>query len=174
MRTGEAEALYRFYRSADRAARLMRLSADRLLPEGLTFAQFELLDLLSQHARQQESDSGAMRDSRVPQGGITPMTAADELGLTRGSLTSLLNQLTAGKLAVTSTDPEDRRSKHIMITDKGRAFHRHAMIGLSGFTTALFTVFSSERFSGVQGVLDEFVRWLETEGRLQSSVSRSK
>ena len=174
MRTSEAEALYRFYCSADQAARLMRLSADRLLPEGLTFAQFELLDLLLQHARGLEADGGVTRDGNAQRDGITPMMAADELGLTRGSLTSLLNQLTAGKLAVTRRDPEDQRSKHIMITARGRALHRQAMIELSGLTSAMLTVFSRERFSGVQGVLDEFVRWLETEGRLQSGVSRSK
>ena len=174
MRTSEAEALYRFYCSADQAARLMRLSADRLLPEGLTFAQFELLDLLLQHARGLEEDNGMKLDDLSGQNDITPMMAADELGLTRGSLTSLLNQLTAGKLAVTRRDPEDQRSKHIMITARGRALHRQAMIELSGLTSAMLTVFSRERFSGVQGVLDEFVRWLETEGRLQSGVSRSK
>ena len=48
------------------------------------------------------------------------------------------------------------------------------MIELSGLTSAMLTVFSRERFSGVQGVLDEFVRWLETEGRLQSRAGRSK
>jgi len=48
------------------------------------------------------------------------------------------------------------------------------MIELSGLTSAMLAVFSRERFSGVQGVLDEFVQWLETEGRLQSGVSRSK
>lgn len=168
MRTSEAEALYRFYRSADRAARLMRLSAGRLLPDGLTFAQFELLDLLLQHARREDPGDGAEHQ------GITPMAAADELGLTRGSLTSLLNQLAARKLAVTHADPDDRRSKQIVITDKGRALHRRAMIELSGFTSATLTVFSRERFSGVQDVLEEFVHWLETEGRLQSGASRSK
>ena len=165
MRTSEAEALYRFYRSADQAARLMRLSAGRLLPGDLTFAQFELLDLLLQQAR--AADEGA-------EAGLTPMTAADMLGLTRGSLTSLLNQLIAGRLALTRTDDRDRRSKHIEITDKGRVLHRQAMIELSGLTSAMLTVFSRERFSGVQGVLDEFVRWLETEGRLQSRAGRSK
>ncbi|MCO5135424.1 MAG: MarR family transcriptional regulator [Phyllobacteriaceae bacterium] len=165
MRTSEAEALYRFYRSADQAARLMRLSAGRLLPGDLTFAQFELLDLLLQQARAADEGAGA---------GLTPMAAADMLGLTRGSLTSLLNQLIAGRLALTRTDARDRRSKHIEITDKGRVLHRQAMIELSGLTSAMLTVFSRERFSGVQGVLDEFVRWLETEGRLQSRAGRSK
>ena len=165
MRTSEAEALYRFYRSADQAARLMRLSAGRLLPGDLTFAQFELLDLLLQQARAADEGAGA---------GLTPMAAADMLGLTRGSLTSLLNQLIAGRLALTRTDARDRRSKHIVITDKGRVLHRQAMIELSGLTSAMLTVFSRERFSGVQGVLDEFVRWLETEGRLQSRAGRSK
>ena len=165
MRTSEAEALYRFYRSADQAARLMRLSAGRLLPGDLTFAQFELLDLLLQQARAADEGAGA---------GLTPMAAADMLGLTRGSLTSLLNQLIAGRLALTRTDARDRRSKQIVITDKGRVLHRQAMIELSGLTSAMLTVFSRERFSGVQGVLDEFVRWLETEGRLQSRAGRSK
>ena len=165
MRTSEAEALYRFYRSADQAARLMRFSAGRLLPGDLTFAQFELLDLLLQQARAADEGAGA---------GLTPMAAADMLGLTRGSLTSLLNQLIAGRLALTRTDDRDRRSKHIEITDKGRVLHRQAMIELSGLTSAMLTVFSRERFSGVQGVLDEFVRWLETEGRLQSRAGRSK
>ena len=165
MRTSEAEALYRFYRSADQAARLMRLSAGRLLPGDLTFAQFELLDLLLQQARAADEGAGA---------GHIPMAAADMLGLTRGSLTSLLNQLIAGRLALTRTDARDRRSKHIVITDKGRVLHRQAMIELSGLTSAMLTVFSRERFSGVQGVLDEFVRWLETEGRLQSRAGRSK
>ena len=168
MRTSEAEALYRFYRSADRAARLMRLSAGRLLPDGLTFAQFELLDLLVQHVRREDAHNGAVHH------GITPMAAADELGLTRGSLTSLLNQLAARKLAVTHADPTDRRSKQIVITETGRALHRHAMIEMSGFTSAVLAVFSRDQFSGVQDVLDEFVRWLETEGRLQSGASRSK
>ncbi|WP_075995936.1 MarR family winged helix-turn-helix transcriptional regulator [Salaquimonas pukyongi] len=167
MRTSEAEALYRFYRSADQAARLMRLSADRLLPDGLSLAQFELLDLLVSHSHPPEEDE---QDSE----GLAPAEAARKLGLTRGSLTSLLNQLVARKLAVTRAAPRDRRSKRIMVTARGRALHRDAMIGLSGFTSAMLTVFSRDRFSAVQELLDEFIRWLETEGRLQSGAGRSQ
>lgn len=90
--------------AAQRAARaLARRFDDALRPLGLTSGQFSLLMSLN-------------RPAPPPLGAV-----ADLLAMDRTTLTANLKPLERRGLTQTATDPADRRSRLLSLTDQGRA-----------------------------------------------------
>jgi DNA-binding MarR family transcriptional regulator len=88
---------------AQRAARtLSRLFDDALRPVGLTSGQFSLLNALN-------------RPAPPPLAPVAQLLAMD-----RTTLTAALKPLARDGLVAIDTDPSDRRSRLLRLTDKGR------------------------------------------------------
>ena len=54
-------------------------------------------------------------------GGVTPKLAAEHLGLTTGSLTTLIDRLESARLVTRTAHPTDRRSILLRVTPQGAA-----------------------------------------------------
>lgn len=86
----------------------VRMAISRSLPVGLTYPQYEVLNLL---ARRGED--------------ITPAFIAGSLKMTPGAITNTLQRLEAVQLIVVAQCQTDRRKKGVRMTPAGReAYHR--------------------------------------------------
>jgi DNA-binding MarR family transcriptional regulator len=55
---------------------------------------------------------------------VTPTAIADLLGLTTGSVTALVDRLETAGLVTRRSNPADRRSRYLVLTDKGQELVR--------------------------------------------------
>jgi DNA-binding MarR family transcriptional regulator len=55
------------------------------------------------------------------EGPATPATLAGEAGVTRATMTGLIDTLEKDRLVAREPDPDDRRTIHVRLTDEGRA-----------------------------------------------------
>ncbi len=75
-----------------------------------------------------------------------PSELAEQLGLSRGALSSRLGPLEDDGLVRRTTDPDDRRKVHVTLTAAGRrAFDRHARLEGSGEALLLAPLTNAER-----------------------------
>ena len=88
----------------------VRLTLERVLPDGLTAAQFAVLAQLNRSAVAQ-----------------TPGSLAAAAGVTRGAMTSTLQKLEARGLAAIVKDELDDRRKRVSLSEEGLAAH-HACL----------------------------------------------
>ena len=83
---------------------------ERVMPEGMTLAQFTVLNHF------------------VRLGGVrSPAELAQAFQVTRGTMTSTLQKLEMKGLIAIDPDPKDGRSKHVSLTAQGRSM-RHQCI----------------------------------------------
>ena len=90
-------ALFRTTEAMDRVARKSMSAA------GLGFSDFVLLEAL------------------LHVGPLTPGALAEKVGLTSGSITAALDRLELRGLVERELNPDDQRSRIVMLTDTGRA-----------------------------------------------------
>jgi len=144
MRNLHSEKLFEFFKVSGRMHLQLSRRAENVLPSGLTMAQFELLDLLKQ--------AGSP---------LVPMALADEMQLTRGSLTNLIQQLEKKGLANLETNPNDGRSKLVSLSDKGGETHRRCLEALFELTTGIMKQFSQARIEPALEFAADMTRWLK-------------
>lgn len=87
---------------------------------------------------------------------------AQEMILTSGGMTRLVNRMEKAGLVVRTTSPTDRRVQHASLTDRGRETLRGAMLV---HTELLREFFSGPLSDGQRAVLGESLRLLEARGR---------
>ena len=98
------DAFFTFFTEIGILAQLSQTQFERLMPAGMTLAQFTVLD----HC------------VRVSDG-RSPATLARAFQVTKGTMTSTLQRLEQKGLVVIRADPRDGRSKIVRITEEGRA-----------------------------------------------------
>lgn len=124
--------------------RLAAIHIERLLPGTLSAAQFGILTRL------------------LTQGEQTPSQLADDLALTRPTMTHALARLeTAGYVAV-AQDEVDRRRKRLTITDEGRAAYAKGEAAISPMLNALRATFPAKDFETALPFLSRLRTWLQT------------
>ena len=101
----EREPLLAFFREVEILAQLIQTALERVLPGGMTMAQFAVLD----HFIRSES------------GVIAPAVLARALQVTKATMTSTLQRLESKGLILIVPDPDDGRAKRVSITEAGRA-----------------------------------------------------
>jgi DNA-binding MarR family transcriptional regulator len=111
------------------AAAIDRDCADRLAAHGLSEGRFVLLFLLAE-----------------AKGGLSPHELAERAGVTRGTITGLLDGLERAALARRFSHDVDRRKLTVQLTPKGRALARKLVAEHSQWIGAVFSGFTqSER-----------------------------
>ena len=85
---------------------------DRLLPAGLTSAQFSVLNHLATHGREE-----------------SPASLVEVFMVTKGAMTNILQRLEGRDLISVTTDPADARRKRVAITPDGRLMFCANMVG---------------------------------------------
>jgi DNA-binding MarR family transcriptional regulator len=106
-----AERLFCFFTEVMILSHLATTAFERVMPQGLTMAQFSVLNHLCRTGD-----------------GQTQVEIARAMQVRKSTMTSTLATLAAGGLVAILPDAEDRRSKRVHVSDRGHAA-RSAAIG---------------------------------------------
>jgi DNA-binding MarR family transcriptional regulator len=122
---------------------LVRTTIARKLPVGLTYPQFEVMNLLSRRGD-----------------GITPMEIARALQMTKSGLTNTLQRLCARSLVRVEHCSTDGRRKRIWLTQDGRTAYAHSMIAIRPKMEDLRDGFTQKEFRDALPFLKALRTWL--------------
>ena len=114
------------------------------LPVGVTYPQFEVLNLLARRGE-----------------GQTPAQIATALQMTPGAITNTLQRMEATGLARVGPDPDDRRKKRVTLTGAGRQAYQRAMATLKPRMASLRESFTQREFREVLPFLRALRAWME-------------
>ena len=118
---------------------------ERVLPHGLTQAQFNVLN----HCVR-------LGDNR------TPAELADAFQVTRGTLTSTLQRLAAKGFIRLVPDARDRRSKRVLLTAKGRRAREEAIAAAAPLLARTREALSPAEAERLLPLLQKLRIWLDT------------
>lgn len=116
---------------------------ERLLPRGLTRAQFGVLGHLAGDVE------------------ATPAALAESFRVTRGAMTNILQKLEARGLIAVEGDAADGRRKRVSITPEGMAQHATGILALRPLSEGLRERFPAADFEQALPLLAAIRAWLE-------------
>lgn len=122
---------------------LVRTAITRRLPVGLTYPQFEVMNLLARRGD-----------------GVTPVAIARALQMTKSGLTNTLQRLVARKLIEVENCQNDGRKKRVWLTAAGRGAYGQAMAALRPKMENLRDGFTSKEFREALPFLRALRTWL--------------
>ena len=122
---------------------LARTAITRKLPVGLTYPQFEVMNLLIRRGD-----------------GITPVDIAKALQMTKSGLTNTLQRLAARKLVEVENCQADGRKKRVWLTASGRTAYGQAMGALRPKMESLRDGFTPKEFREALPFLRALRTWL--------------
>lgn len=122
---------------------LVRTAIARKLPVGLTYPQFEVMNLLSRRGD-----------------GTTPLAIARDLQMTKSGLTNTLQRLSARRLIRVEICANDGRRKRIWLTREGRAAYVQSMVALRPRLEGLRDGFTPKEFREALPFLKALRNWL--------------
>lgn len=117
---------------------------DRVLPEGLSHAQFGVLSHFCRH-------------SEV----ATPVELARAFQVTKGAMTNTLQRLESQGYVAIEPDPADGRRKLVAITPEGQTVHHQALSALRPMTESLRSAFTEAEFAAALPFLKALRVWLD-------------
>jgi DNA-binding MarR family transcriptional regulator len=122
---------------------MVRTAISRKLPVGLTYPQFEVMNLLSRRGD-----------------GIAPLEIARSLQMTKSGLTNTLQRLAARKLIRVDGCEADGRRKRIWFTAEGRTAYAQSIAAIRPKMESLRDGFTQKEFSEVLPFLKALRAWL--------------
>lgn len=122
---------------------LATVRIDRVLPEGLTHAQFMVLNHLAQRGQP-----------------FTPVQLARAFQVTKGAMTNTTQRLAAAGLISIASDVSDGRKKRLTITPAGRDAHDRCLAAIRPMVEGLRQAFSETDFAKVLPFLQALRGWL--------------
>jgi DNA-binding MarR family transcriptional regulator len=131
------ELLFRFFTEVMILSHLATTSLEAVMPEGMTMAQFGVLNHLCRVGN-----------------GQTQVEIARAMQVRKSTMTSTLSGLQAGALVEVTPDAEDRRSKRVHVTLAGRAARAAAIEAIGPEMAALGRVLPSADIAQGQQVLE--------------------
>jgi DNA-binding MarR family transcriptional regulator len=138
------ETLFGFFNEIGIISQLSGNAFEKAMPEGMTLAQFSVLNHLCR-----------LGD------GWTPHRIARAMQVTKGAMTGTLKHLEGKGLVVVSPDPSDGRAKRVTITDQGRTM-RDACIGaIAPMMQEFLQKFALTDIAGAVPVLAAVRAWLD-------------
>jgi len=136
--TPSSDILARFFNEIGIIAQLSQSAFERVMPEGMTMAQFTVLNHF------------------VRLGGTKrPMDIARAFQVTRATMSSTLSRLEGKGLVATTPDPEDGRAKHVGITEAGRAMREACLAALGPEFARLAPLLAASRIEELLPALSE-------------------
>jgi DNA-binding MarR family transcriptional regulator len=127
----------------------VRTIITRCLPVGVTYPQFEVMNVLMRRGE-----------------GIAPAKLAGILQMTPGAITNTLQRMEATGLAAVEPDATDRRKKRINLTPEGRATYFRAMAAIKPRMASLREGFTSKEFREVLPFLRALRCWMLETAKL--------
>lgn len=122
---------------------LVRTAITKKLPVGVTYPQFEVMNLLSRRGD-----------------GITPLSIARALQMTKSGLTNTLQRLAARKLIRVENCEADGRKKRVWLTGEGRQAYIQSMIAIRPRMDRLRDGFTQKEFREALPFLKALRTWL--------------
>lgn len=116
----------------------------RCLPVGLSYPQFQVMNLLARRGE-----------------GQTPAAIAAALQMTPGAITNTLQRLEAAKLATVEPDAADRRKKRVAMTAEGRQAYARAMAAIRPRMGRLRESFTQKEFRETLPFLKALRAWMD-------------
>jgi DNA-binding MarR family transcriptional regulator len=101
------------------------------------------------------SQMGAMFHIRHGSNGVSDI--GDDLGVTSAAASQMLERLVQQGLIVRSEDPNDRRSKHLVLTDKGQEILHEGILARQKWIEELAELLTDEEKDQALGVLQILV-----------------
>jgi DNA-binding MarR family transcriptional regulator len=129
--------------------RLAAIHMERLMPGGLTTAQFNVLTRLATHGRQ------------------TPGELAAAQALSKPAMSHALARLESAGLAQIEADASDGRRRQVSITRAGEEAYRDGSVALSPMLRALRVSFAPDEFEAALPFLSRLRAWLQAGGQDQ-------
>jgi DNA-binding MarR family transcriptional regulator len=118
---------------------------ERVLPAGLSHAQFGVLSRLCR-----ETEAAA-----------TPAELARAFQVTKGAMTNTLQRLEAQGLVTVAPDPDDGRKKLVTVTPAGQSVQYAALHALRPMTESLRSAFTEAEFVEALPFLKALRAWLD-------------
>ncbi|MEW5687092.1 MAG: MarR family transcriptional regulator [Pseudomonadota bacterium] len=107
----------------------VRVAITRALPVGLTYPQYEVLNLIARRGAE-----------------LTPAEIATTLKMTPGAITNTLQRLEATRLVTVETCQRDRRRKRVRMTGGGAEAYNRAMAAIRPKVEKLREGFTEKEF----------------------------
>ena len=126
--------------------RLAAIHMERLMPGGLTTAQFNVLTRLATH------------------GLHSPGAMSEALALSKPAMSHALAKLEAAGFAHIGADPTDGRRRVVTITPAGEAAYNQGSVALAPMLRALRLSFASDEFEAALPFLSRLRAWLQAGG----------
>lgn len=136
--------LFRLFNEIGIIQQLSSNAFERVLPHGLTQAQFTLLNHLSRVAD-----------------GWPPARIAAALQVTRGTLTSTLQRLERKGFVRLASNPDDGRSKYVYLTEAGRSAHATSIEAATPLLAQVAGVLEPSEVDALLPVLEKLRHWLD-------------
>jgi DNA-binding MarR family transcriptional regulator len=127
----------------------VRTVITRCLPVGVTYPQFEVMNILMRRGD-----------------GQTPASLAAVLQMTPGAITNTLQRMEATGLAAVEPDAHDKRKKRVNLTPEGRATYYRAMAAIKPRMASLREGFTSKEFREVLPFLRALRCWMLETAKL--------
>ncbi|PZQ65095.1 MAG: hypothetical protein DI570_03060 [Phenylobacterium zucineum] len=121
----------------------VRLAITRALPVGLTYPQYEVMNLISRRG-----------------GELTPAEIATTLKMTPGAITNTLQRLEATHLVVVEPCQRDRRRKRVRLTGGGTEAYNRAMAAIRPKVEKLREGFTQKEFREALPFLRALRLWM--------------
>ena len=121
----------------------VRMAITRSLPVGLTYPQYEILNLLMRRGED-----------------LTPAAIATSLRMTPGAITNTLQRLEATRLILVEPCGADRRRKRVRMTAAGREAYGRSMAAIRPKVEKLRDGFTQKEFRDVLPFLRALRVWM--------------
>jgi DNA-binding MarR family transcriptional regulator len=121
----------------------VRMAISRALPVGLTYPQYEVLNLIARRGDD-----------------LTPAVIAEALKMTPGAITNTLQRLECTRLVSVEPCATDRRKKRVRMTAAGREAYGRAMAAIRPKVEKLREGFTQKEFREVLPFLRALRAWM--------------
>lgn len=121
----------------------VRMAITRSLPVGLTYPQYEVLNLIARRGDD-----------------LTPAQISDALKMTPGAITNTLQRLEATRLITVEPCPRDRRRKRVRMTPGGREAYNRSMAAIRPKVEKLREGFTQKEFRDALPFLRALRMWM--------------
>jgi DNA-binding MarR family transcriptional regulator len=143
---GEEALLFRLFNEIGIINQLSSAAFERVLPHGLTVAQFTIL-----HHCMRMGD------------GQTPAQLAEVLQVTRGTLTGTLGRLAEKRFVRLVPDAEDGRSKRVLLTAAGRRARDESIAAAVPILARMRCALPRAKVEALLPALEDLRRWLDAD-----------
>ncbi len=145
------ESFFHLLRTGD----LLFAQETRLLAQhGLSSSRFMVLMLLLNASNHADTDSTPSTPS-TPATASTPAELADKAGVTRATMTGLLDTLAKDGMIERTPAPDDRRTTLVRLTEAGRTVLTEAAPGYFRHVASLLQSLSARELSQLLGLLQK-------------------